>query len=346
MTRFRLCTLFSAIVALAASQSQTLKWNQKKVHHEPATLTNEQLRIVSSLSDPKLFNDTLDNILIPRVPGTHGHKQVQKFIIDTMKALNWEVTLDTFSDQTPLGTVEFTNIVATLDPKADRHLVLACHYDSKLNREKTLVVATDSAVPCTMMINIAQVLAGPLKHRTELSDVTLRLLFLDGEEAFVQWSDTDSLYGARHLASEMYKQSYPPNNVEGTSHLDRMDVFVLLDLLGAKDPKFPSYFYDTNKLFLEMKSLEDRLHSLGLLLNHNSNYFQNFLAYGGVEDDHVPFLQKGVRILHLIPSPFPSVWHMESDNLSNLDFPTIENLNRIFRAFVVEYLHMKLESPL
>lgn len=343
MSRFCLC-IFSAIVALAVSQS--LKWNEKKVHHEPATLTGEQLKIVSSLSDPKLFNDTLDNILIPRVPGTNGHKQVQKFIIDTMKALNWEVSLDTFSDPTPLGTVEFTNIVATLDPKADRHLVLACHYDSKLNREKTLVVATDSAVPCTMMINIAQVLAGPLKHRTEHTDVTLRLIFFDGEEALVQWSETDSLYGARHLAGEMYKQSYPPNNLDGTSHLDRMDVFVLLDLLGAKDPQFRSYFYDTSNLYSKISSLEGRLHSLGLLLNHNSNYFQDFQAFGGIEDDHVPFLRKGVRILHLIPSPFPAVWHLETDNLSNLDFPTIENLNRIIRAFVVEYLHMKIESPL
>ncbi|NXF78098.1 QPCTL protein, partial [Sclerurus mexicanus] len=33
--------------------------------------------------------------------------------------------------------------------------------------------------------------------------VTLQLLFLDGEEAFRDWSDTDSLYGARHLAQRM-----------------------------------------------------------------------------------------------------------------------------------------------
>ncbi|NXS11688.1 QPCTL protein, partial [Neodrepanis coruscans] len=33
--------------------------------------------------------------------------------------------------------------------------------------------------------------------------VTLQLLFLDGEEAFGDWSDTDSLYGARHLAQRM-----------------------------------------------------------------------------------------------------------------------------------------------
>ncbi|KAI8788113.1 glutaminyl-peptide cyclotransferase protein, partial [Biomphalaria glabrata] len=31
-------------------------------------------------------------------------------------------------------------------------------------------------------------------------DFTLQLLFFDGEEAFIRWSDDDSLYGSRHLA--------------------------------------------------------------------------------------------------------------------------------------------------
>ena len=34
-------------------------------------------------------------------------------------------------------------------------------------------------------------------------DVTVQLVFFDGEEAFVSWTDTDSLYGSRHLAKQM-----------------------------------------------------------------------------------------------------------------------------------------------
>lgn len=29
------------------------------------------------------------------------------------------------------------------------------------------------------------------------------MVFFDGEEAFEKWSDSDSLYGSRHLASKM-----------------------------------------------------------------------------------------------------------------------------------------------
>jgi glutaminyl-peptide cyclotransferase len=49
--------------------------------------------------------------------------------------------------------VEFTNIVATLDPTAPRRLVLACHYDSK--KLPNFVGATDSAVPCAILLDIA-----------------------------------------------------------------------------------------------------------------------------------------------------------------------------------------------
>ncbi|NXR46081.1 QPCT cyclotransferase, partial [Hippolais icterina] len=38
---------------------------------------------------------------------------------------------------------------------------------------------------------------------------TLQLLFLDGEEAFGDWSVTDSLYGARHLAAKMAARGHP-----------------------------------------------------------------------------------------------------------------------------------------
>jgi hypothetical protein len=50
----------------------------------------------------------------------------------------------------------------------------------------------------------------------------------------------------------------------------------------------------------------------------------------------------GVPILHLIPSPFPDVWHKEGDNYSALDFNTIANLNKIMRIFVAEYLSLKV----
>jgi len=43
--------------------------------------------------------------------------------------------------------------------------------------------------------------------QSKLKGTSLQLIFFDGEEAFVDWTETDSLYGARHLAKQMEKTS-------------------------------------------------------------------------------------------------------------------------------------------
>lgn len=109
------------------------------------------------------FDVTLNPILIPRVADTPNHAKVKQFIIDQMQSLGWAIETDKFRERTPLGQKNFENIIATLDPNADRRLVLACHYDSKFTKEGTFLGATDSAVPCAMMITLARDLAPKLE---------------------------------------------------------------------------------------------------------------------------------------------------------------------------------------
>ncbi|CAF3996446.1 unnamed protein product, partial [Rotaria sp. Silwood1] len=93
------------------------------------------------------------------------------------------------------GNVEFTNIIATLDSTATRRLVLACHYDSK--KLSNFVGATDSAVPCAVLLDLAISLKKQLNDlKKNKGNPTLQLLFFDGEEAFIDWTSTDSLYGS------------------------------------------------------------------------------------------------------------------------------------------------------
>ena len=71
--------------------------------------------------------------------------------------------------------------------------------------------ATDSAAPCAILLDLAETLDPLLDERQnrldsrledddDVLDTTLQLIFFDGEEAFVAWTDTDSIYGARHLS--------------------------------------------------------------------------------------------------------------------------------------------------
>lgn len=118
-------------------------------------------------------------------------------------------------------------------------------------------------------------------------------------------------------------------------------MMILLDLLGAKPVTLYSYFQETAHWYNIMMQSEQQLKRSNLWKGRDSKgIFQARQMFGGVEDDHIPFLQRGVDILHLIPSPFPTVWHTERDNKAALDFNTIENLNKVFRLFVARYLHL------
>ncbi len=81
-----------------------------------------------------------------------------QYIVEEFKKFKWTVELDTFEDVAPIkGKLSFSNVIVTRNPNSVRHLVLACHYDSKLFNFE-FIGATDSAVPCAMLIYMAKLL--------------------------------------------------------------------------------------------------------------------------------------------------------------------------------------------
>ncbi|CAG09881.1 unnamed protein product, partial [Tetraodon nigroviridis] len=316
-------------------------------HHQALTLTEDEASsALSHTNVGQLWSRDLKPLLVIRYPGSPGSLAVQEHIKTTLSSLGagWEVTEDKFVSGTPYGRLPFNNIIATLDPSAKRRLVLACHYDSKYYSpqwQREFHGATDSAVPCAMMLELARALDEELKAQKASSpDLTLQLIFFDGEEALFRWTASDSLYGSRHLARKMETTPHPAGATD-TNLLHGIDLFVLLDLIGAPSPHFGSYFTNTARWLTRLQDIEKRLHSMNQLLDHPNivEYFWPDRPMTQIQDDHVPFLNRGVHVLHLIPSPFPSVWHTFDDNEQNLDRATIQNLNKILQVFVLEYLN-------
>jgi len=62
---------------------------------------------------------------------------------------------------------------------------------------------------------------------------------------------------------------------------------------------------------------------------------------GMVEDDHLPFMARGVEILHLIPTPFPAVWHTINDDGAHLDTATVEDWAMLTTAFAAEWMELE-----
>lgn len=64
--------------------------------------------------------------------GTSNHTKIQNFITGELESLGWIVEVDEFTEKTPIfGVLSFKNIIATINPNAEKFLILACHYDSK-----------------------------------------------------------------------------------------------------------------------------------------------------------------------------------------------------------------------
>lgn len=102
---------------------------------------------IAKQDDQSHFQNALRNILVPRVVGTQGWKNVQNFIIEELKSLEMTVELDSFMDQTPnFGKLNFVNIIGKLNPNADRFLVLSAHYDSKYFAEGEFLGATGGSI--------------------------------------------------------------------------------------------------------------------------------------------------------------------------------------------------------
>jgi hypothetical protein len=164
----------------------------------------------------------LSPILVPRVPGTPGSVAVQRHIVDffVRELPEWRVEWHNSTSRTPAtGTTEipFANLVFTRDPPWAQgkgnvgRLALVAHYDS-LYRPEGFIGATDSAAPCAILMQVARGIDEALTKKWQAMEESgdaglgleddekgVQILFLDGEEAWVTWSDTDSLYGARYV---------------------------------------------------------------------------------------------------------------------------------------------------
>jgi glutaminyl-peptide cyclotransferase len=154
-------------------------------------------------------------ILVPRVSGTEGNVVVRQHFIDWFKKElpEWSIELHNSTSTTPISNgkeTPFVNFIATRDPPGAlggdvSRLALVAHYDSKYT-PKGFIGAVDSAAPCAMIMHTVRSLDAAMTKKWAAADPDdfdvehrgLQVIFLDGEEAFVSWTDDDSLYGARY----------------------------------------------------------------------------------------------------------------------------------------------------
>ena len=206
--------------------------------------------------------------------GSANHKKLEDYIVSHLKGD--EVDFDAFTADTVEGKFPVRNIIAKFPGTKDGIIVIAGHYDTNYPLRNTAYVgANDGGSSTAILLEIANQLRG--KKREGYS---VWLLWTDAEEAVRKWSETDSLYGTRHLAERWQK--------DGTAK--KIKAFLLADMIGDADLNIDR---DGNST----PWLEDLVYEAATKLGYQSHFFERSTA---VEDDHLPFMKIGVPCADII----------------------------------------------
>lgn len=278
-------------------------------------------------------------IAVPREVGSEGLQGVRQHISEVLESSGWHVESDAFQSHTVAGDKSFRSLIAVptgygLIWKMLPKVIIACHIDSKSMPElkEPFIGASDSAVPCAILLDVARSLGRPLRQRSDREskyreqgiDYAIPvLLFFDGEEAFHEWTPKDSIYGARHMAVKWADEGILPS----------IDVFILLDLIGTVDTQFASLKPNTARVYKQFVDIEAYLRRSGHAQSPKPLFTRRIIE-AAIEDDHLPFEARGVPVVHLISVPFPTVWHSEGDNLDAVDESVVAAAATVIRTAV------------
>ena len=241
----------------------------------------------------------------PRPPGSAALRNLRAYIVAQLKLRGCEVTQDSFTGHTPLGPLAMVNVIARFPGRSGRAVVLTGHYDTKKMAGVRFVGADDGGSSTAFLLEMAATLEG-MPH-----DDDIDLVWFDGEEAFGQWSETDSLYGSRHLAGRWA--------ADGT--LSRVKALINVDMIGGKDLHVMN---EENSSLALRKLIWSTAERIGY-----GKYFDN--APGSTDDDHMPFVKAGVNAVDLIDfdTSKKTYWHTPEDTLDKLATHSFEVLGAV-----------------
>jgi Peptidase family M28 len=242
----------------------------------------------------------------PRVAGSPGAQQARDYITSQIKGLGLQVREQPFEARTPLGPTKMVNLRVVLPGReSSGRLIVAGHYDTKLFKEFQFVGANDGGSSTAFLIELARV----LKDRSRA--LAIELLFLDGEEAVIDWhKDDDNTYGSRYYVEAASR--------DGT--LKEIRALVLVDMIGDRDLRIMRESFSTPWLTDIVWSAARRLGKAAFVEKEIE-----------IEDDHLPFLRAEVPAVDIIDLDYPA-WHTADDTLDKLSPDSLQMVGDVVLA--------------
>ena len=241
----------------------------------------------------------------PRPAGSPAIDQARTYIKAQLAASGVSVAEQAWEDQTPVGPIRMVNLMATIPGASSNRLIIGGHFDTKRFREFRFVGANDGGSSAAFLIELARVL------KSRKNALTIELLFLDGEEAVLDWTGTDNTYGSRHYVATARKNG----------SLATARAFILVDMIGDRNLQLTR---ETNST----PWLDGIIRSAATAQKLGTYFSGPPLA---LEDDHLPFLAAGVPSVDLIDFDFPA-WHTAADTLDAVSARSLQIVGDVLLA--------------
>jgi hypothetical protein len=217
-------------------------------------------------------------------------------------------------DRLPNGRIEkvrggYRNVVGRIGRRKGKAIVLAAHYDTKL--QPGFVGANDGAGGTAAVLEIARI----LRNRWPKSAPPLRFVLFDGEESP---DDNADFYTTGLRGSKPYARR----------HSKEIRALILLDFVANKGAmRIPR---EANSHIGLWSRLRRAAAEVG-----TSTVFPDRVA-GGVIDDHTPFQRRGVPAIDLIDFDFPC-WHKTCDDVSAVSARSLDESGETVTQMLLDF---------
>jgi glutaminyl-peptide cyclotransferase len=229
----------------------------------------------------------------PRPAGSEASKKLAAYIKARLPGGRYEAL--------PGG---LRNVVGEIPGKGEP-ILLAAHYDTK--DLPGFVGANDGAGGTAQMLELARALQ---KVRRAKSASPIRFVAFDGEEA----TDDADFYGTGLRGSKPYARR----------HAKKLKEVVLLDFVADKDLKIPRDQSSDAEMWADLREAAERVGSGAAFPDETQ---------GVVEDDHTPFVRRGVPSIDLIDFSFPC-WHKPCDDLTAVSKASLDKSGEAVLEFL------------
>ena len=247
----------------------------------------------------------------PRPPGSEAIQKARAYITEQLRSFGWTVTEQPFTDQTPHGLAQFTNLIARFGDSSKPNFLLCSHYDTKIFDAFRFVGANDGGSSNGVLLEIAHALASAPSLAKNVE-----LVFFDGEEAFENFSTTDGIYGSRHFAQELARNGSAKQFRGG----------ILFDMIGDRDLKVTIPPNSPPNIARDIFASAD-----AIKLRDRFTYFDQ-----DITDDHSPLNAVGIPVIDLIDFRF-NYWHTAEDSIDKISAQSLQTVGSVALYYLSEF---------